>query len=340
MKIKLLLTLTTIILWLVPKVNFGQAPTLGAAADYAIFSTTGAITNTGTNFLTQVTGNVGSITAGSVTGFGNINGQVHEGTDPANTACNLAVLSAYASLGTAAVDSTLGLVIGSGDTLTAATYLMPGVASLSGDLYLDGQGDPNAVFIFKTPLTFGSSANARIILINGALACNVFWKIDGAVNLGTHTNMRGTIISNGAISLTDGDSLEGRALAINAAVLTHQVIVYTPFGCGSLVLTGPATPAFGTSACFALFTSIGAFVDDFGTFVNNGGDIGNNSGAVSGFDPLKLTGATHSLDGASGTAATDLLSVYNDLNALTTTADIELLEPTLFGHNLECRKQS
>ncbi|HXD91819.1 MAG TPA: hypothetical protein VNX01_01330, partial [Bacteroidia bacterium] len=68
MKTKLLLSIAIAIL-LFPKTNFGQAPNLGTAANFALFSTNGAVTNSG---ISHITGNVGT-NNGSSTGFGNVN---------------------------------------------------------------------------------------------------------------------------------------------------------------------------------------------------------------------------------------------------------------------------
>ncbi|MNY60204.1 hypothetical protein D3C86_1967240 [compost metagenome] len=58
-----------------------------------------------------------------------------------------------------------------------------------------------------------------MILTNGAVACNVFWKIEGLVDLATNTEMKGTIIANNAaIVLNSGVSLEGRAFSTTGAV--------------------------------------------------------------------------------------------------------------------------
>jgi hypothetical protein len=57
---------------LLPMVCFSQ-PSLGMASDFALFTSVGAVTNTG---ITHVTGNVGT-NSGSNTGFGNVNGVMH-----------------------------------------------------------------------------------------------------------------------------------------------------------------------------------------------------------------------------------------------------------------------
>ena len=74
MNSKLLFFLTTVSLSILPIINFGQAPTMGTTSDFVLFSSDGAVSNTG---ITHLTGNVGT-NNGSSTGFGNVNGQMHD----------------------------------------------------------------------------------------------------------------------------------------------------------------------------------------------------------------------------------------------------------------------
>ena len=69
LQFKILLTLA-----MMPLVNFGQAPTLGTSANFVLFTSVGAVTNTG---ISHLTGNVGT-NSGSSTGFGNVDGEMHE----------------------------------------------------------------------------------------------------------------------------------------------------------------------------------------------------------------------------------------------------------------------
>lgn len=222
--------------------------------------------------------------------------------------------------------------MGNGQILTAGTYSIGQSASLDNTLTLDGQGNPNAVFIFKIQGAFSSTSGSKVILTNGAVACNVFWKIEGLVDLGTNTQMKGTVIANNAaIVLNSGVIIEGRALSTTGAVTVSGVTVTKPIGCGSPVLTGPAAPVLKSVACFTIFTGSG-------TVTNSGvstvvGDIGSNVGLTTGFDPLKVTGKIHSNpDQATAICALDLGTVYTYLNTLPT--DIELLYPAAFGQDL------
>ncbi|MEP7141901.1 MAG: ice-binding family protein [Ferruginibacter sp.] len=327
MKNKLNAVVTAICLLLVSNVNFAQAPSLGTSAGFELFTTVGAVSNSG---ISQVTGNVGT-NSGSSTGFGNVNGVMHD-NDGASGQAAADLLIAYNQLNAAIPTFFPAPLLGNGDTLVSGVYHITAVATLNSNLYLDAKGNPNAVFIFQIEAAFSANANAKVKLINGALACNVFWKIEGGVNIAAKVFMRGTIVAhNAAINMNTSDTLEGRALSIAGAVAVDGVLAYIPTGCGSVILTGPPAPAFASSGCFAIFSANGSVTNSGITHIT--GDVGTNVGLTVGYDPLYVTGFIHPIpDGYTSAAAADLLSAYNYLNVLPN--DIELLYPAQFGSNL------
>lgn len=333
MKNKLKLLIIAFIAFLaLPKLNLAQAPNLGTVADFALFSTAGAVTSSSTPlYLTHITGNIGAAPA-SISGFGNVDGVLYQGgTEFADASTDLVVAHSY--LDGLTSTNVLTTPFGGGDILTPGVHSIVNAAIwLTGEIILDAQNDPNAVFVLQLDGAFNTSANAKVTLINQAQACNVFWKVEGAVTMGAGTYMAGTVIANNDfISMAAGDTLEGRALSINGAVSVNEALVYLPLGCGSPVLTGPPLPVLNSVECYSLFSSDGPVQDDFETFTL--GDVGSNLGSALGYDPLKVTGTIHPIpDASTAQCATDLGVIYNDLNALP--YDIELMEPTLFGHNL------
>ncbi|TRZ70656.1 MAG: DUF3494 domain-containing protein, partial [Bacteroidetes bacterium] len=300
---------------------------MGTAANFVLFSTVGAVGNTG---ISQITGNVGT-NSGAITGFGNVNGQMHTG-DGVTGQCAADLLNAYNLLNSAVPTFFPAPLLGNGQILNAGVYSISGASTLNGILTLDAQANANAVFIVKIQGPFSAAANSKVRLINGALACNVFWKVEGLVSMAAGTAMKGTVIANNAvINMSVGDTLEGRALSTTGAVNVNGVLAYTPIGCGSPVLTGPPAPALATTACYAIFSSNGAVSNAGITHVT--GDVGTNVGLTTGYDPLFVTGAIHPIpDGSTAQAAADLLNVYAYLNPMP--FDIELLYPAQFGNNL------
>src|ERR1035437_9833805 len=93
MKTKLLISLTTVFLFLMPYANSTQSINLGTAGGFALFSTKGAVSNTG---ISQITGNIGT-NSGSSTNFGNVNGVMHDG-DGSSAQCAADLLIAYNKL--------------------------------------------------------------------------------------------------------------------------------------------------------------------------------------------------------------------------------------------------
>lgn len=319
--------LKVVILLLMPALTFAQAPPLGTAAGFVLFSGIGAVGNTG---ISQITGNVGT-NSGAITGFGNVNGVMHT-ENGASAGCAADLLIAYNLLNSAVPTFFPSPLLGNGQSLNAGVYSISGAATLNLDIILDAQGNPGAVFIFQIQGPFSTNASSKVKLINGALACNVFWKVEGLVSMAAGTTMRGTVIANNAaINMSTGDTLEGRALSTTGAVNVAGVLAYTPIGCGSPVLTGPAAPALASTQCYAIFSANGPVSNAGSTYVT--GDVGTNVGLTTGFNPLFVSGAIHPIpDGSTAQCAADLGTVYTYLNTLP--VDIELLYPAQFGHDL------
>lgn len=324
---KLLLTVATTALLTLPQVNFGQTINLGSASNFILFSSNGAVSNMG---ISQITGNVGT-NNGSSTAFGNVNGGMHD-MDATSAQCSTDLLIAYNQLNAVVPTFFPAPLLGNGQILNAGTYSISSAATLNLDLTLDAQSNANAVFIFKINGSLSTNASAKIKLINGAKACNVYWKVEGLISCASGSTLRGNFIANNAaINLNTGDTLEGRAFAISGAVTVDGVFAYTPIGCGSPVLNGPTAPVLGTAACYALFSTNGAVTNSGITTVT--GDVGSNSASATGFNPLLVTGTIHAIpDPSTAQCATDLLFAYNYLNTLS--HDIELLYPVQFGNNL------
>ncbi|MEO6637064.1 MAG: ice-binding family protein [Ginsengibacter sp.] len=327
---KMLLSLVTFVtLSFHQSITFAQAPDLGTAVNFVLFSSNGAVNNTGA--LAQLTGDVGT-NNGAMGGFGNVNGVMHN-ADGATAQCALDLQAAYNTLNaTVANFFPVSSSLGNGDTLIAGVYAIPGAATLSSNLYLDAKGDANAVFIFKMPAAFSIDPLSKIKLLNGAQACNIFWKAEGLVSMASGAFMRGTIIANNAaIDMNVNDTLEGRALSTAGAVTVSGVLAYTPTGCGSVLLTGPEAPNLGTAACYSIFSGNGSVINSGISYAK--GDIGTNVGLTTGYNPLYVTGMIHPIpDGSTAACVADLLNAYNFLN--NPSYDIELLYPAQFGHNL------
>src|ERR1035437_4870132 len=130
----LLIIVTTLIPLFIPILNFGQAPNLGTAANFVLFSSVGAVGNTG---ISQITGNVGT-NGGAITGFGNVNGVMHN-ADAATAQAVIDLQAAWFYLANLPPTSVIGPVLGSGQTLLAGWDTIAAAGSVVGSLTFDAQ---------------------------------------------------------------------------------------------------------------------------------------------------------------------------------------------------------
>ncbi|MBF6165135.1 DUF3494 domain-containing protein [Streptomyces gardneri] len=194
----------------------GLAPVnLGTAASFAVLGAS-TVTNAGA---TAITGNLGVSPGTAVTGFppGTVTGgAIHAGdlvAAQAHTDLQAAYLDAASRTPTAFVVADLA-----GQTLTSGVYKAVGGIGLNGTVTLDGQGNPNAVFIFQAGTTLITGANSTVNLINGATADNVFWQVGSSATLGANTNFAGNILTFTSDTVTTGATVNGSVLALNGAV--------------------------------------------------------------------------------------------------------------------------
>lgn len=333
MKTKILFYPIALIMMLSGLVVSAQAPTLGTAANFAIFSTDGAVSSNVTNSLmTHITGNVGTNTSNATsTGFGNVNGVMQDDNASSHQAAT-DLLVAYNQLNTLVANYFPSPLLGNGVTLTKGVYFINSQAVLDGNLILDAQNDPNALFVFQINGSFSTNAMSQITLVNGALACNVFWKVEGLVDMSTGTKMKGTVVANNAAILMAIDSnLEGRLLSTTGAITVSGIVAEIPIGCGSAILNGPTAPNLASAICYSVFSGNQNVTNSGITTIR--GDVGTNVGLTSGFDNATVTGTIHPIPDASTTqCAADVLDVRTYLNALP--EDIQLLFPAQFGNDL------
>jgi hypothetical protein len=180
------------------------------------------VTNTGS---TVVSGDVGVSPGSAVTGFppGLADGTIHV-ADGAAALAEAALTAGYIdAAGRTGGTSVAGDLVG--QTLTTGVYKSTSSLADSGDLTLDAQGNPDAVFIFQIASTLTTGSGSHIILANGAKACNVFWQVGSSATLGTNSVFNGTIMAQTSITMTTGVTMQGRALAINGAVTLDSDLI-------------------------------------------------------------------------------------------------------------------
>jgi hypothetical protein len=188
---------------------------LGTAGSFAVLAGAG-VTSTGN---TVVNGNLGTSPTLSVTGFGPgivINGAIYKGAGSLAGTAQGDLTTAYNNAaGRACPGPALPGDIG-GTTILPGVYCNSSSVLISVPVTLNGNGNPNAVFIFQIGSTLTTAGNVN--LIGGAQASNVFWQIGSSATLGTSTIFNGTIMAQASISVNTGAVLNGRALARTGAV--------------------------------------------------------------------------------------------------------------------------
>src|SRR3989338_9173944 len=236
-KVSMGVLVATFMLGLAGLVIAATSVNLGTADGFAVLAGS-TITNTGSSV---INGDLGLSPGTAVTGFppGTLNGTQHA-ADTAAANAQAALTTAYNNAAGQTPVSTVPTELG-GTTKIAGIYdSAAGTFGITGTLTLDAQGDPNAVFVFKTASTLITAGSSNIVLANNAQACNVFWQIGSSATLGTNSFLKGNILALTSATLTTGANVEGRVLARNGAV-TLDTNVITKSTC-AVPPTPPPTP--------------------------------------------------------------------------------------------------
>ncbi len=229
-----------------PKAVSAQTPDLGASSTFALFTASGAFNG---DAATSVVGDIGT-NAGAFTPPGFLIGQIHL-ADPVSAQAAADVASAYGYLAGLTCGSVLATPLGNSQILAPNIYCIGSAAVLNADLILDGGGNPGAIFIFQIDGALSTNPSSRILLINGANLCNVYWQINGAFNGGGNTLFQGTILAAGAINLANGAQLNGRGLSTEGAISTSANVVTLSNAClCTLSVTCPPANG-GTFQCIS-----------------------------------------------------------------------------------------
>ena len=223
--------------------DFGPIPTidLGVADQFSLLAGT-AIVTSASNVLPHNVGAGGAITTGAdnaisgnlyagaaiTTGAGNsITGTLDAGAALTVGAANTTGVQTFGvatpipvySNAMAALDAAMADAISrpatliatelGGTTLGTGIYSTPTFFTLTGTLTLDAKGDPNAVFIMRSPGYISTAAGSNVVLANRAKASNVFWVTTSYFSAGAGALLAGNVLSSGYATLGAGAGLKG-----------------------------------------------------------------------------------------------------------------------------------
>jgi len=204
----------------------GETDFLGSAETYVIVaqsSISDVSTPSEVHGDVALTGTSNDVTPGT-------NDEVHV-ADPTATTVLGDVNAAYLAVAAAQPGT---VVVGTVDLSLQTTPYTPGTYNsgssllVGDDITLDGLTDQNAVFIFQAGSSLTVANGAKIILINGAQACNVYWQVTSDATIGVGANFVGTILAGTSITVNTDATVDGRLLssALNAGSVTldHNVI--------------------------------------------------------------------------------------------------------------------
>ncbi len=291
-----------------PRAYAAEAPVaLGSAATYSVLGATGVVS---TGF-TTLSGDVGAGPGSSIVGFGlgAVGGDVHAGDAMAVQALSdmsAAYDLAAARTPTAALPGDLG-----GLTLVAGVYRTVAALALTGIVTLDGQDDPNAVFIFQVGGALNTAAASNVILTRGAQASHVFWQVFGAAGTGASSTFAGTILAAGAITLGAGANLTGRALSAAAVTLSGNMLAFTS-------AVNPASLVqLGSAGTYSVLGATGVTISGSTTL---SGDLGAGPPSIVGLDLAVVGGDVHAGDAMAVQALSDMSAAYADAAGRTPTA--------------------
>jgi Ice-binding-like/Bacterial Ig-like domain len=252
--------------WTFTTLNAFNGPIIGDASIFGAFGGNAGITNQGLNTIV-INGSIGTTAASTlITGFhdataiytetplnkGNVTNGIFTAPPMPGTAASFAIASQgllaanalYLSISPANMPG--GTDPGAGElgglTLTPGVYKSAsGTFNITtGNLTLDAQGDPNAVWVFQTAagLTVGIAGPTgakSVNLINGGLPNNVFWYVGSAatINAAGGGVMTGNIISTAGVTFsTAGNAvqtiLNGRAISLVASVTMVNTTINVP----------------------------------------------------------------------------------------------------------------
>jgi hypothetical protein len=211
-------------------------PGLGGAGSFAVLAGNGtALTNTGPSW---ITGAIGAGTA--ITGFPPGTAGPQHVNDSTYITAQTNLTAAYNNAAGQPNTGDYSNVNLGGLTLGPGVYNQSTAPTLTGTLTLNGGG----VYIFKEGSTLITASGARVVLINGAQPCDIFWVVGSSAVIATSTTFVGNIMATTSITMQTGATLNGRALARGAGTTLDTNRIIQPSGCAGGYTASYPAPAY------------------------------------------------------------------------------------------------
>jgi LPXTG-motif cell wall-anchored protein len=241
--------LVAIVALIIPAISNAAQPqvNLGSTSNFAVLAGSG-ITNTGpTTVSGSAGGDLGSDPTPAFTGdtLVTTTGTKYTAPSAVVTAAKTALVTAYDDAAGRTPATTVTADLG-GQTLVSGVYNSAAALALTGTLTLDGQNNPDAVFVFQAGSTLTTAGSSVVQLINGAQACHVFWQVGSSATFGTSSDFTGHVLALTSITATTGATFKGQLLARNGAV-TLDTNTITNDACAAVVSASPTVTATPTS---------------------------------------------------------------------------------------------
>ena len=110
-----------------------------------------------------------------------------------------------------------------GMTLAPGVYKWGTGLLIATDVTLTGSATD--VWIFQIAQDLTMSSGARVVLAGGALPQNIFWQVAGFVDLGTTAHCEGVVLTQTAVTLRTGATVNGRLLAQTEVNIDGSTVV-------------------------------------------------------------------------------------------------------------------
>ena len=228
---------------------------LAGASTFAVLAGT-TITNDGASI---ITGDIGVSPGSAITGFqpipfntisgpgtvtaglGIVNGTIYAGGPVAAQAHNDAVTTYNYLMAQVANTTYSGVTQLNGMTFTPGVYSFAPSANLqvNGTVYLDFQGNPDALFIFQMGSTLVTMTGSNVIALNNnnqtCAGPNVYWAVGSSATI-DGAQFIGSVVAYTTITMTSGSNVAGRLWALNGEV---TLISNTISACGGVVTNPP-----------------------------------------------------------------------------------------------------